>query len=130
MPNAESYYVQDEGGSPESGIPESDAASANEGASSAASESSADTLSADLKALANQGVYLDLGGPSAPQTLDNAEEPEQGRAHCSCRLVLQFELISVQATTKGCLSFNMVGFPSLRAFSIQSSELLITSILE
>jgi len=67
----------DEGGFPESGIPESEAATAIEGTSSAASESSADTLSADLKALANQGVFLDLGGPSVSQALDNAEEPEQ-----------------------------------------------------
>ena len=39
------------------------------------SDPSSDTLSADLKALANQGVFLDLGGPSA--SMDNAEESDQ-----------------------------------------------------
>ena len=76
--------IAPEGGFPESGLPENDAVSAAESTSSVASVSSSDTLSAELKALANQGVFLDLGGPSVAHSLDNAEEPDQGRAHC-CR---------------------------------------------
>ena len=55
---------------PESGQSENVAAS-----SVIESDPSSDTLSADLKALANQGVFLDLGGPSA--SMDNAEESDQ-----------------------------------------------------
>lgn len=69
--------IAPEGGFPESGLPENDAVSAAESTSSVASVSSSDTLSAELKALANQGVFLDLGGPSVAHSLDNAEEPDQ-----------------------------------------------------
>ena len=122
--------IAPEGGLPDSGLTENDAASSaaeSAAAVASASESSSEALSADLKALANQGVFPDLGAPSFSPSLDNAEEPDQGRARgCRRRLLIMIALIWCRSSMA---YFSRTLFVKYRATHQVGENLQLTLIL-